>query len=128
MRTTLISLSIAALLAVGAGSAAADPWGVEAGAPGRALAARSEGLQRHYVGRNEPLQHRYVGRDLVAVAPATQVVATHPARSGAPPAAVAESGFDWGDAMIGAGLLAALLGVSAGALTLVRRERPVAAR
>jgi hypothetical protein len=114
MRTTLIVLSITALLAVAAGSAAANPQGAGARTPGSSPVA---------------LQHRYLGRDLVAVAPDTQVAALDPARSsGAPAAPVAEPGFKWGDAAIGAGLLAAVLALSAGALALARRDRPVAAR
>ncbi len=114
MRTTLIVLSITALLAVGAASAAADPWG-----PG----------ERAPVGRSESLQHRYVGRDLVSVAPDAQAAVAHPVRSSAAPSApVAEPGFKWGDAAIGAGLLAALLVLSAGGAALVRRSRPLTAR
>ena len=114
MRTTLIVISLTALLAVGAGSAAANPRGAGERTPGGSAPVA--------------LQHRYVGRDLVAVAPDTQV-ALDPARSsGAPAAPAAEPGFRWGDAAVGAGLLAAVLALSAGGLALVRRDRPLAAR
>ncbi len=114
MRVTLIVLSMTALLAVGAGSAAANPRGAGERTPGSAPVA---------------LEHRYLGRDLVAVAPDTQVAALGPARSsGAPPAPAAEPGFKWGDAAIGAGLLAAVLALSAGGLALARRARPLAVR
>ena len=117
MRTTLIVLSIAALLAIGAGSAFANPNEPGASAPGHAAAAR-----------NAALQHRYVGRDLIAVAPGPQADVTPLRRaSAAPSAPVAEPGFSWGDAMIGAGLLAALLALSAGVVRM-RRHRPLAAR
>ena len=108
MRITFIVLAVAALLALGTGSAVARP--APADTPGAAL------------------QHRYVGRDLVAVSPDSQVVATDARRSSAVPSAPAPAaGFDWTDAGVGAGLLAALLGLSAG-VVLIRRHRPLAAR
>jgi hypothetical protein len=112
MRSTLtIIISVVALIALGAGPAAAqsDVSPARADAAIHAQAMRAQG------------QH-YNGRDLVTESSTTPapVRIVHVTSAG--------SGFDWADAGIGAGLAAALLLTAAGVSTIRRQHPPMAAR
>jgi hypothetical protein len=102
MRSTLISSIVAvALLLVSAGPAAARP-----GSPSdRIDAATMRGLA---------LQQRQLAASAGKPAPVEIVRVTR----------VADGGFDWSDAGIGAGLAAAVLLSAAGASTLRRQHSP----
>ena len=107
MRATLITISVVALLAVSAGPASARPNPVT-GAGDAALHAQTMRiLGRHY-------QHLAALDASRAPAPAPIVHVTR----------VADGGFDWADAGIGAGLAAALLLAAAGVSTLRRQHSP----
>jgi hypothetical protein len=116
MRSTLTTVSVAAaLLAAGAGPAAARPADLPltmSHSARHAVAAPSVGVQ-----------HRYLGSDAVpaavesAPAPAAQAVRTTPA----------DGGVNWADVGIGAGLAAALL-LSAGGVSAMRHQLPVRTR
>jgi hypothetical protein len=128
MRATLTTVSVVALLAAGAGTASArpDPPTGRADAAVHAQAMRVQG--RHYqhlatlAASDAPAQGlRDEQRAAVAAsskpAPASIVRVTR----------VADGGFDWADAGIGAGLAAALLLSAAGVSTL-RRQHALATR
>lgn len=119
-RTALTTVSVAALLAAGAGPAAAgaDVSTARTEAAIHAQAMRAQG--QHYQGQNsQGLQ--YNGRDLTTVAP------TSPATVRVVRAPAEPSGFAWVDAGIGAGLAAALLLGAAGVAT-VRRHPAMTAQ
>jgi hypothetical protein len=107
MRATLITISVLALLAVGAGPASARP-GPSTGAGDAANHAQSmRALGHHY--------QRLAAAAPAESAPASVVRVTR----------VADGGFDWADAAIGAGLAAALL-LTAGGVSTVRRQHTLA--
>jgi hypothetical protein len=118
MRSKLTTLSVtAALLAAGAGSAAARPADMAAGpslAPSHHVAAPSLGVQHRYLGSdatNAPSQPRSAAAPTVRLAPTT----------------VAGDGIDWAGIGIGGGLAAALL-LSAAGVSAMRRHPTVGAR
>jgi hypothetical protein len=111
MRSTLTTITAAALLATSAGPAAA-----RLDAPLSASHAAHHATATGVQGR----QFRYLGRDLVAVASPSERAPAPIVRVATPPAA--DSGFAWADAGIGAGLAAALL-LSAAAASAIRRHR-----
>ena len=128
MRATLITTSVLALLAAGAGPAAArpEPATGRADAAIHAQAMRAQG--RHYqhlapLAASDAPAHGLRDEQRAAVAasrepaPASIVRVTR----------VADGGFDWADAGIGAGLAAALL-LSAAAVSTLRRQHPLATR
>jgi hypothetical protein len=104
MRTTLTTIAVVALLAAGAGTASArvEPTTGRAEAAQHAAAVRAQGLHLE------------------------QLAAAAASRPLAPPVVhvtrVADGGFDWADAGIGAGLAAALLLSAAGVSTLRRQH------
>ncbi len=113
MRSTLTTISIVALLALGASSAAARPEVfVKSGHSVRAVSVRSLGLQ-----------HRY-GQDVTGVA-APEPAAPPVART--VPAPVAGGGFNWVYAGAGAGLAVALL-LGAAGVSAARRQPSMPAR
>jgi hypothetical protein len=128
MRATLITISVVALLAAGAGPAAARPESAtgHADAAIHAQAMRVQG--RHY---------QHLAALAASDAPAQglrdeQRAAVAASREPAPAPIMrvtraADGGFDWADAGIGAALAAALLLSAAGVSTL-RREHALAAR
>ena len=125
MRATLTTVSVVAMLAAGAGTASARPdmpTG-RADAAIHAAAMRAQGLhQRHLDGRatsGGPTQglHR---EQLAAVAASREPTAAPIVRV----TRVADGGFDWADAGIGAGLAAALLLSAAGVSALRRQHAP----
>jgi hypothetical protein len=111
MRATLTTASVVALLAVGAGPAAADPPDSQTG---RADAAMHAQIMR---AQGRHLQH------LAALAAASEPAPTPIVRV----TRVADGGFDWADAGIGAGMAAAVLLSAAGVSTL-RRQHALATR
>jgi hypothetical protein len=127
MRATLITTSVVALLAAGAGAgpAAARPESAtgRADAAFHAQAMRAQG--RHY-------QHLAALATSDASAQGLrdeQRAAVAASREPAPApivrvTRVADGGFDWADAGIGAGLAAALLLSAAGVSTLRRQHAP----
>ncbi len=115
MRTAITTASLIALLATGAGSAAASPR-IDPGVHAQGLRYKAEAT--YYVHHTS--------------SPNAQDVAhgVYPGMSPAQPAQtveVAGSGFHWGDAGIGAGLTAVLLLSAAGAAAL-RRQHPATIR
>jgi hypothetical protein len=108
MRATLSTISAVALLAAGAGPAAARP----ADSPVRQGPSPSHQVLVPSVGE----QHRYMGSDAKPV-PAAPAQVVHVGR-----AQIADGGIDWADVGIGAGLAAALLASAAG-VTAVRRPQ-----
>jgi hypothetical protein len=110
MRATLTTVSVVALLAAGAGTASARP-DVPTGRADAAIHAQAMRAQSlHY----EQLAAVAASRD---PAPTPIVRVTR----------VADGGFDWADAGIGAGLAAAMLLSAAGVSTL-RRQHALATR
>jgi hypothetical protein len=128
MRATLTTVSVVAVLAAGAGTASArpDPATGRADAATHAAAMRVQG--RHY---------QHLAALAASAAPAQglhdeQLAAVAASREPAPAPVVrvtrvADGGFDWADAGIGAGLAAALLLSAAGVSTL-RRQHALATR
>jgi hypothetical protein len=120
MRATLSTVAVVALLAAGAGaggaSARTDTATGRADAARRAAAMRAQGLHD----ARRPAAQSLHDERLAAVAssrepsPAPSVRVTR----------VADGGFDWADAGIGAGLTAALLLSAAGVSTLRRQHTP----
>ena len=111
MRSVLTSITVVALLAAGAGPAAARLDGPINVSP-VAHHVKATGIQ----GR----QFRHLGGDVAIAAKVTRapaVVVSTPS---------ADSGFDWAAAGIGAGLAAALLLTAAG-VSAVRRQHPTSA-
>src|SRR5690348_5024997 len=125
MRATLTTVSVVALLAAGAGTASArpDPETGRADAAVHAQAMRAQG--RH---------HQHLTAVAASNAPAQslndeQLAAVAASREPAPApivrvTRVADGGFDWADAGIGAALAAALLLSAAGVSTLRRQQAP----
>jgi hypothetical protein len=111
MHSTLTTITTIAVLAAGAGPAAA-----RLDAPLSASHAAHHATATGVQGR----QFRYLGRDLVAVAAPSERAPAPIVRVAKPPAA--DGGFEWADAGIGAGLAAALL-LSAAAASAIRRQR-----
>ena len=111
MRSTLTSITAAALLATSAGPVAARLDG-----PLTSTAANHQATVASVHGR----QYRHLGGDVVAVATPNEFSPAPIVRVATPPAA--DSGFAWADAGIGAGLAAALL-LSAAAASAIRRHR-----
>jgi hypothetical protein len=111
IRATLTTATVAALLAAGAGTAAADgpavpPTGLRDAAQ-HAQAMRAQGAHH--------------GR-LTVPATSDVPVAVHVTR-----VQLADGGFEWADAGIGAGFAAALL-LSAAGVSAVRRHGPMPTR
>jgi hypothetical protein len=114
MRTTLTTISVVGLLAAGAGTANARPDIP----PGRADAAHQAAAMRAQGLHQEQLAAVAASRPpSPASAPASVVHVTR----------LADGGFDWADAGIGAGFAAALL-VGAAGVSTVRRHPPVMTR
>jgi hypothetical protein len=111
MRATFTAISVAALLAAGAGSAAARP--IDMPLAGSAAAQQTEATPRVAV------QHHDLCTDATAVPtthPSTPARVVHVART-----REAGDGIDWTDVGIGAGLAVALL-LSAAGVSAVRRH------
>jgi len=114
MRSTLTTISVVALLATVASSAAARPADTPLG--------HSQVTSRQAARTSLPsvgLQHRYLGSDARLVASpiaSTPVPTVHVATT-----RIADGGVNWADVGIGAGLTAALLLAAAGVWT-ARRE------
>jgi len=126
MRPTLITISVAALLAAGAGSAAARPADVpivRSDAAPQAQAdvptARSDAAQHAQAMRSLGLYSRHV----TGVATSTK-----PAPSPVVRVTRVNDGFDWADAGIGAGVATALLLLSAAGIAAIRRQPRPASR
>ena len=118
MRSTLTTISVVALLATGASSAAARPADVPV-RQGRATTHQPAPVTVHTVGQ----QHRYLGSDARLVPSALDSTPTvHVATT-----RIADGGVNWADVAIGAGLAAALL-LSAAGLWAARREPPMTTR
>src|SRR3954468_18166301 len=133
MRATLTTVSVVAMLAAGAGTASARPDmpTARADAAIHAAAMRAQGLHREQLAAvaasREP-----TGAPLVRGPPREQRAAVAASRE--PTAApivrvtrVADGGFDWADAGIGAGLAAALL-LSAAGVSALRRQHALVTR
>jgi hypothetical protein len=129
MRTAITTAAVVALIATGAGSAAARQ--IETPAGPSAAGIHADGL-RWQAKADWYLHHK----DLVT-SPNAQDVArgdypgmqsgsvAHPRMQAARTVEIAGSGFDWADAAIGAGLATALLLSAAGA-SAMRRQHPAA--
>src|SRR4051794_3911011 len=111
MRATLITISTLAVLAASAGPAAARPDepNARAEAASHAAAVRAQGLY------DEQRAAVAASRELVPGPPVIRVTR------------VAQDGFDWADAGIGAGLAVTLL-LSAGGVATLRRQHTPATR
>jgi hypothetical protein len=115
MRATLTTLSAVALLAAGAGSAAARPADMplhRSDAASHAQALRTQSLNYHHLGGDRPTVASPVQP---APAPIVRVTRT------------ADGGFGWADAGIGAGVAAALL-LGAAGVSGVRRQHALTTR
>ena len=119
MRATLTTISVAALLAAGAGSAAARPRTCPSPAttpPPPAQTdvptARTDAAQHAQAMRSLGLHNRHA-----IVAPSAQ-----PAPAPIVHVTRVDDGFDWADAGIGAGVATGLLLLSAAGLAAVRRQ------
>ena len=128
MRPTLTAISVAALLAAGAGSAAARPADVPIGrsdaapqAQADVPTARSDAAQHAQAMRSLGLR----SRDVTVTGVATS---TKPAPSPIVRVTRVNDGFDWADAGIGAGVATALLLLSAAGLAAIRRQPRAASR
>ena len=120
MRTTLTTISVAALLATGAGSAAARPADVpiprsDAAPQARTdvPTARSDAAQHAQAIRSLGLHNRHLASVALSTKPAPAPI-VHVTR--------VDDGFDWADAGIGAAAATALLLLSAAAVAAVRRQ------
>jgi hypothetical protein len=112
MRSTLTTASVVALLATGAGSAAARPIDPTDGAPARPTPpTASQALRDHEHGIARSARPAVSASGQPAPAPVVHVTR------------LTDGGFDWADAGIGGGLAAALLLSAAGASAL-RRQHP----
>jgi hypothetical protein len=126
MRTALTAISVAALLAAGAGSAAARPADVpitpSVTAP-QAQAdiptARTDAAQHAQAMRSQGLHYRHV----TGVASSTK-----PAPAPTVRVTRVDDAFDWADAGIGAGVATALLLLSAAGVAAIRRQPRAASR
>jgi hypothetical protein len=126
MRSTLTAISVAALLAAGAGSAAARPADVpiapsDATPPAQAdiPTARTDAAQHAQAMRSQGLHDRH----LTSVASSTK-----PAPAPTVRVTRVDDGFDWADAGIGAGVATALLLLSAAGVAAIRRQPQAASR
>jgi hypothetical protein len=126
MRSTLTTISVAALLAVGAGSAAAhpadmpNPGGVTAPqAQADIPTARTDAALHAQAMRSQGLRYRH----LTGVASSTKPAAAPTVR-----VTRVDDAFDWADAGIGAGVATALLLVSAAGFVAIRRQPRAASR
>ena len=115
MRATLTTLTAAALLAAGAGSAAARPADLPV--------AHSDAARHAQAVRTQPVNH--LGGDRPTVASPAQPAPAPIVRVARAP--LADGGFDWADAGIGAGLSAALL-LGAAGVAVIRRPPMTTAR
>jgi hypothetical protein len=119
MRATLTTISVAALLAVGAGSAAARPADVpiprDAPPPAQAdvPTAGTDAAQHAQAIRSLGLHNRHLTSVASSTKPAPAPI-VHVTR--------VDDGFDWADAGIGAGVATGLLLLSAAGLAAVRRQ------
>ena len=120
MRSTLTTISVVALLATGASSAAARPADVPV-RQGRATTHQPAPVTVPTVGQ----QHRYLGSDARLVPSALDSTPTPTVRVAT--TRIADGGVNWADVAIGAGLAAALL-LSAAGLWAARREPPMTTR
>jgi hypothetical protein len=125
MRTALTTISVAALLAVGAGSAAARPADVpisrnDAPPPAQTdvPTARTDAAQHARAMRSLALHNRRAS--VASSAQPAQAPTVHVTR--------VDDGFDWADAGIGAGVATALLLLSAAGLAATRRQPRAASR
>ena len=131
MRTSNVSLTTVAIL-VGAAIASVVPAAAQSGDPSAA---------RDHTGSPVDSAHHdqvVLRRDGESAVPFDPVIgagnepvlrrdgstAVPFAAEAGPQAASADEGFDWGDAIIGAGSAYALILLASGALVLVRRRRP----
>ena len=115
MRATLTTICAAALLAAGAGSAAARPADMpvhRSDAARHAQALRTQSVNYHHLGGDRPT---VASPAQPAPAPIVRVIRA------------ADGGFDWADAGIGAGLSAALL-LSAAGVSALRRQHALTTR
>jgi hypothetical protein len=120
MRTTLTAISVAALLAAGAGSAAARPADVPIAPSDATLnaqtdvpSARTDAAQHAQAIRSLGLHNRHLTNVASSTKPAPAPI-VHVTR--------VDDGFDWADAGIGAGVATGLLLLSAAGLAAVRRQ------
>jgi hypothetical protein len=120
MRTTVITISVAALLAAGAGSAAAHPADMPSPGSDAALqaqadvpTARTDAALHAQAMRSQGPHYRHV----TSVASTTK-----PAPDPTVRVTRVDDGFDWADAGIGAGVATALLLLSAAGVAAVRRQ------
>jgi hypothetical protein len=134
MRATLTTVSAVALLAAGAGSAAARPADTPLAAttspPQRVVSARAPGGPHVSAGRIDAANHALAIQRLNRLSGVGSTGAS-PAQPAAVPIVrvtrVASGGFDWTDAGIGAGLTAVLL-LGAAGVASVRRNPTIVAR
>ena len=126
MRTTLTTISVAALIAAGAGSAAAHPADMPTPGGDAALnaqaatpTARTDAALHAKAMRSQGLHYRH----LTSVASSTK-----PASAPTVHVTRVDHGFDWADAGIGAGVATALLLVSAAGIAAIRRQPRAASR
>jgi hypothetical protein len=117
MCATLTTVSAVALLAAGAGSAAARPADM--------LLHRSDAARHVQAIGTQPVNYRHLGGDRPTVASPTQRAPAPIVRVTRAP--LADGGFDWADAAIGAGLTAALL-LGAAGVAAIRRPPSATAR
>ena len=119
MRTTLTAVSVAALLAAGAGSAAARPADVPIPRSDAALQAQAD----IPTARTDAALHARAMRSLTNLASSAKPAAAPTVR-----VTRVDDGFDWADAGIGAGVATALLLLSAAGLATARRQPRAASR
>ena len=126
MRSTLTTISVAALIAAGAGSAAAHP--ADMPSPGSDAALRAQADVP--TARSDAAQHAQAmhtlglhSRNVTGVATSTK-----PAPSPVVRVTRVNDGFDWADAGIGAGVATALLLLSAAGIAAIRRQPRPASR
>lgn len=120
MRATLTTISVVALLAAGAGSAAARPADVPIAPSDATLTAqadvptaRSDAALHAQAMRSLSLHNRHLASVASSTKPAPAPI-VHVTR--------VDDGFDWADAGIGAGVATALLLLSAATVAAVRRQ------
>jgi hypothetical protein len=126
MRTTLTTISVAALIAAGAGSAAAHPADMPTPGGDAALnaqaatpTARTDAALHAKAMRSQGLHYRHLTSAASSTKPASAPT-VHVTR--------VDDGFDWADAGIGAGVATALLLVSAAGIAAIRRQPRAASR
>jgi len=126
MRSTLTTISVAALLAAGAGSASAHP--ADMPSPGSDAALRAQADVP--TARSDAAQHAQAMRTLGLHSRHVTGVATS---TNPPPSRIVrvtrvDQGFDWADAGIGAGVASGLLLLSAAGIAAIRRQPRAASR